>query len=200
MNGDDSVPFPVEERSLEDELRSQFGSDVLVANDEDDHVASSEIPEDQPPEDEAMDEAYEDEEETGTYGNFGDLGPIDLTAPNAHSLSDSDDDQPENPLRRLIQPVSKEIQNDFTAFRFHKRSCLTLQKPTAQRFPTINVSESPLLPALTIVAESEDGKLYKVQAASPRGIVTVPMKVDLFTPLQDGNLTVLRADAVTVLE
>jgi hypothetical protein len=72
--------------------------------------------------------------------------------------------------------------------------------PAAPRFPTIDVSGSPLIPALKIVAESEDRKLYKIEVISPRGILTVPMKVDLFTPLQDGNLTIMRADAVTILE
>jgi hypothetical protein len=56
------------------------------------------------------------------------------------------------------------------------------------------------MPPLKIVAESEDRKLYKVEVASPRGLLTIPMKVDLFTPLQNGNLTVLRADAIEILE
>jgi hypothetical protein len=62
------------------------------------------------------------------------------------------------------------------------------------------VSGTSLLPALTIVAESEDRKLYKIQVASPRGLLTIPMKTDLFTPTQDGNLTVLRVDAIEILE
>lgn len=56
------------------------------------------------------------------------------------------------------------------------------------------------MPQLKIVAESEDRKLYKIEVASPRGVLTIPMRVDLFTPLQNGNLTVLRADAITILE
>jgi hypothetical protein len=72
--------------------------------------------------------------------------------------------------------------------------------PAAPRFPTIDVNGSTLIPALKIVAESEDRKLYKIKVASPRGLLTVPMKVELFTPLQDGNLTVMRADAVKILE
>lgn len=49
-------------------------------------------------------------------------------------------------------------------------------------------------------AESEDRKLYRVEVASPRGLLSVPMRVSLFPPLQNGNLTVLRADVVEILE
>jgi hypothetical protein len=70
----------------------------------------------------------------------------------------------------------------------------------APHFPTIDVSETKLMPPLKIVAESEDRKLYKMEVASPRGLLTIPKKVDLFTPLQNGNLTVLRTDAIEILE
>jgi hypothetical protein len=56
------------------------------------------------------------------------------------------------------------------------------------------------LPPLTIVDESEDGKHYKVEVISPRGPVFITVKTDVFTPLQNGNLTILRADVVDVLE
>jgi hypothetical protein len=72
-----------------------------------------------------------------------------------------------------------------------------LQQPT---FPTIDVSESRLLPPLTIVAESEDRKMYKIEIMTPRGLAHILMRTTLFTPLQNGNLTVLRADAIEILE
>jgi hypothetical protein len=56
------------------------------------------------------------------------------------------------------------------------------------------------LPPLTIVDESEDGRLYKVEVISPKGPVYITVKTSAFTPLQNGNLTVLRADAYDVLE
>lgn len=75
-----------------------------------------------------------------------------------------------------------------------------VQAPPTPTFPTINVRETKLLPALTITAESEDRKLYKIEVASPRGLLSIPMKQSLFTPLHNGNLTVLRADAIKILE
>jgi hypothetical protein len=62
------------------------------------------------------------------------------------------------------------------------------------------VSETKLLPPLTIVAESEDRKHYKIEIQTPRGVTHIPMRTSLFTPLQNGNLTVLRADIVEILE
>jgi hypothetical protein len=67
-------------------------------------------------------------------------------------------------------------------------------------FPTVNTSESKLLPPLKIVDESEDGKLYNIEINTPKGKATVPMKTAWFTPQSDGNLTVLRADVADVLE
>jgi hypothetical protein len=57
-----------------------------------------------------------------------------------------------------------------------------------------------LIPPLSIVDESEDGKLYKIEVISPKGPVYVTMKTTLFTPLQNGGLTIMKADAVSVLE
>jgi hypothetical protein len=70
----------------------------------------------------------------------------------------------------------------------------------APRFPAVDVTASSLLPPLTIVDESEDGKLYKLEVTSPRGPVFITVKTDLFTPLQNGNLTVMKADTVDILE
>jgi hypothetical protein len=56
-----------------------------------------------------------------------------------------------------------------------------------------------VLPPLTIVDESEDGRLYKVEITSPRGPVYATIKTTLFTPLQNGGLTVQKADAVDIL-
>jgi hypothetical protein len=53
---------------------------------------------------------------------------------------------------------------------------------------------------LTIVDESEDGRLYKVEVISPRGPVFITVKASSFTPLQNGNLTVMKADTIDVLE
>jgi hypothetical protein len=62
------------------------------------------------------------------------------------------------------------------------------------------VSEVRLLPELKIVEESEDGRTFKIEVASPRGVVRIPMRVSLFTPKQDGNYVVLKADAAEVLQ
>jgi hypothetical protein len=69
------------------------------------------------------------------------------------------------------------------------------------KFPTINTSEySTLLPPLTIVDESRDGKLYKIAVDTPFGRAEIPMRTALFTPQSDGNLTVLKADIVDILQ
>jgi hypothetical protein len=62
------------------------------------------------------------------------------------------------------------------------------------------VSASRLLPPLKIVGESEDGRSYKIEVATPFGIANIPMRISLFTPLQNGNLTVLKADTADILE
>jgi hypothetical protein len=67
-------------------------------------------------------------------------------------------------------------------------------------FPSIDVSSSPLLPPLQIVAESDDRRMYKVRVVTPFGPAEIPMRISLFTPLQNGNLTVQKADAVDILE
>jgi hypothetical protein len=64
----------------------------------------------------------------------------------------------------------------------------------------IDVTASSLLPPLTIVDESEDGRLYKVEVTSPKGPVYITVKTSSFTPLQNGNLTVMKADVVDLLE
>jgi hypothetical protein len=71
------------------------------------------------------------------------------------------------------------------------------QKPN---FPKINTSESPLLPPLSIVAESNDGKMYKIAVDTPRGNTEILVRTSVFTPQSDGNLTVLKADVVDILE
>ncbi len=75
--------------------------------------------------------------------------------------------------------------------------CVFKEKPS---FPKIDVSEIRVLPPMKIVGESEDRKSFKIEVASPRGTATIPMKVSLFTPQQDGSYTVLKADAVEVLQ
>ncbi len=67
-------------------------------------------------------------------------------------------------------------------------------------FPSIDVSASKLLPPLKIVEESEDGRMYKIEVQTPRGVAQIPMRISLFTPLQNGNLTVQKADLVDILE
>lgn len=62
------------------------------------------------------------------------------------------------------------------------------------------MSEIKVLPPLKIVGESEDRKTFKIEVNSPRGPATIPMKVSLFTPKQDGNYTVMKADAVEILQ
>jgi hypothetical protein len=39
-----------------------------------------------------------------------------------------------------------------------------------------------------------------VEVISPRGPVYITVKTSAFTPLQNGNLTVLKADVIDVLE
>ncbi len=68
------------------------------------------------------------------------------------------------------------------------------------KFPTVNTSECKLLPPLTIVDESNDGKLYNVEIHTPKGKALIPMRTVWFTPQSDGNPTVLKADAINVLE
>lgn len=53
---------------------------------------------------------------------------------------------------------------------------------------------------MKIVAESDDGRMYKMEIVTPRGVAHIPMKMSSFTPLQNGNLTVLKADVVDILE
>jgi hypothetical protein len=77
---------------------------------------------------------------------------------------------------------------------------MVLHVTQVPRFPTVDVSASPLLPPLTIVDESEDGKFYKIEVTSPKGPVFVTVKSDSFTPLQNGQLTVQKADAIDILE
>jgi hypothetical protein len=67
-------------------------------------------------------------------------------------------------------------------------------------FPKINTSEGKLLPPLTIVDKSEDGKLYNIENFTPKGKATIPMKTAWFTPQSDGNLIVFKADVVDILE
>jgi hypothetical protein len=71
---------------------------------------------------------------------------------------------------------------------------------TAPVFPTIDVSVSKLVPPLKIVAESEDQRSYKIELMTPFGVTQVMMRSSLFTPLQNGNLTIMKADVVNVLE
>jgi hypothetical protein len=59
---------------------------------------------------------------------------------------------------------------------------------------------SKLLPPLKIVEESEDQRSYKIELSTPFGVTHVMMRSSLFTPLQNGGLTVLKADVVDVLE
>jgi hypothetical protein len=64
----------------------------------------------------------------------------------------------------------------------------------------VDVSEVKVLPKLRIMAVSDDRKLYQVVAEHPAGDVTILVKDALFTPTNDGNFTVLRADVVDILQ
>jgi hypothetical protein len=64
----------------------------------------------------------------------------------------------------------------------------------------VDVSACKVLPPLKIVAESEDQRTYKVEVQTPFGKAQIPMRTALFTPLQNGNLTVQKADVVDILE
>jgi hypothetical protein len=57
-----------------------------------------------------------------------------------------------------------------------------------------------MLPPLTIIDESEDGRTFKVEVVSPRGRLNIPMRVSLFTPKSDGSYVILKADAIEVLQ
>jgi hypothetical protein len=162
-----------DDMSLRQHLVDEFGDAVL----QDDVQSVMETNED----DDLTSDAHDDE------------GPIDFSMPdNTHvvssssssSSSDEDDEESDdegrgetNPLRRIIQ-----------------------KNETQPKFPTVDVSEVRILPPLKIVAESEDRKSFKVEVATPRGVVKIPMRVSLFTPKQDGNYIVLKADAAEVLQ
>jgi hypothetical protein len=75
-----------------------------------------------------------------------------------------------------------------------------VQKTAAELYPSVDVSEARLVPPLRIIARSTDQKTYKVIAEHPSGDVTILVRDLLFTPTQDGNFTVLKADAVDFLE
>jgi hypothetical protein len=74
------------------------------------------------------------------------------------------------------------------------------QKTAAAIYPAVDVSETPLLPPLRIVSLSLDRKTYKVVAEHQSGEVTILVKDSLFTPKQDGSVTILKADVVDILE
>lgn len=104
MDEEHPEPFPPEHRSLEDELRSQFGPDVLIDNDEQEVDAGS-VSGDHPPEDEddpmaghTAGSAHDSDE----YEERDDYGPMDLRATTTHGLSESDEEPNDNPLRRII--------------------------------------------------------------------------------------------------
>jgi hypothetical protein len=116
MDGDDSAPPYEEQRSLEDELRSRFGSDVLVDNDQMTVDNGSEHGDILPPDDdqEEEDEHMNDE---GEIMDYDDLQPMDLRAGSTHRVSDSEEETDENPLRRMIQKRRVSSLNVQKTFR-----------------------------------------------------------------------------------
>jgi hypothetical protein len=102
MESDEPASSFPEDRSLEDELRSQFGSEVLVANDELDAEAATSHGDGSPPEDLEEDGTANIDEDEVEEMDDDFSQPIDLRATGDHALSDSDDEPSVNPLRRLI--------------------------------------------------------------------------------------------------
>jgi hypothetical protein len=102
MDGDDSAPPYQEERSLEDELRSRFGSEVLVDNDQLMVDNGSKHGDVIPPEDDQEDDDA-NMADKGEIVDYDNLQPMDLRAGSTHRVSDSEDETGENLLRRMIQ-------------------------------------------------------------------------------------------------
>lgn len=60
----------------------------------------------------------------------------------------------------------------------------------------MDVSEARVLPPLQIISRSLDHKFYKVLVEHPSGEFTIVVRDSLFTPKNDGNFTILKADVV----